>query len=157
MKKLLLATALLTASFPVLSSNDVIHDALGFMIGGDQGWSGKNNYKVEGCTASYELTGLYLRATVKYDFSKANYKTARYTRQGISEWFLVQGNSGVQEVSVLPVGRNGSWNRHDVIDEFGMLPGAQNMIGLRLKTTRARFKKALTDLKKECPGIQSKY
>ena len=35
-------------------NDQVVHDALGFMLGGDSGWgSVKNEYEIDGCFISY--------------------------------------------------------------------------------------------------------
>ena len=75
-KRIFVLLTLLILSFNSAFSRvneNVVHDALGFMLGGDSGWGAvTNEYEINGCIITYvqpvdfNITGIAI-----YDFNKA--------------------------------------------------------------------------------------
>ena len=58
-------------------NEEVVHDALGFMIGGDSGWGAvTNEYEIDGCVATYVQALGDLNLIAIYDFNKALWNSA---------------------------------------------------------------------------------
>ena len=58
-------------------NEDVVHDALGFMIGGDSGWGAvTNEYEIDGCAATYVQQFGDMNLIAIYDFNKALWNSA---------------------------------------------------------------------------------
>ena len=79
-KKIFVFFAFLFFSFGSAFSRvneDVVHDALGFMLGGDSGWgSVTNEYEIDGCTIRYVQPLGDTTLIALYDFNKALWNSA---------------------------------------------------------------------------------
>ncbi len=137
-------------------SENVVHDALGFMIGGDSGWAAvTNEYEIDGCVATYVQALGDMNLIAIYDFNKAlwNSASSQIGEDG-REYFILNGEIGVQEVyaydSYGEDATEGLWI-------FGIEPGPSTTIFFPILVDISRFENAMYDLMDECPGIKSKY
>ena len=102
-KKIFVILTLLILSFSSAFSRvneNVVHDALGFMIGGDSGWGAvTNEYEIDGCVTTYVQPFGDLNLIAIYDFNKAlwNSASSQIGEDG-REYFILNGEVGVQEV-----------------------------------------------------------
>ena len=136
--------------------NEVVSDAVGFMLGGERGWkSFATAYKVEGCKVEYEQEFGELEIYRRYDFSKANYKST-VTDVGDRK-VEFSGEKGLQEAYIYNIEDGTIIN--DPIGWLGFPTGDSNAIKFSLTDdiTFSRFETAFIDLRKECPGKPSKY
>ena len=81
-------------------NEEVVHDALGFMLGGDSGWgSVTNEYEIDGCIIRYVQPLGDTTLIALYDFNKALWNSAatQIGEDGV-EYFILNGEVGVQEV-----------------------------------------------------------
>ena len=81
-------------------NEEVIHDALGFMLSGDNGWGGvTNEYEIDGCIIRYVQPLMNTTLIATYDFNKALWNSAatQIGEDGV-EYFILNGEVGVQEV-----------------------------------------------------------
>ena len=137
-------------------NENVVHDALGFMIGGDSGWAAvTNEYEIDGCVATYVQALGDMNLIAIYDFNKAlwNSASSQIGEDG-REYFILNGEIGVQEVyaydSYGEDATEGLWI-------FGIEPGPSTTIFFPILVDISRFENAMYDLMDECPGIKSKY
>ena len=137
-------------------NEEVVHDALGFMIGGDSGWGAvTNEYEIDGCVATYVQALGDLNLIAIYDFNKAlwNSASSQIGEDG-REYFILNGEIGVQEVyaydSYGEDATEGLWI-------FGIEPGPSTTMFFPILVDISRFENAMYDLMDECPGIKSKY
>ena len=137
-------------------NEEVVHDALGFMIGGDSGWgSVTNEYEIDGCVATYVQALGDLNLIAIYDFNKAlwNSASSQIGEDG-REYFILNGEIGVQEVYAYDA------NGEDATEGlwiFGIDPGPSTTMFFPILVDISRFENAMWDLMDECPGIKSKY
>ena len=158
-KKILILIAFFCFSYSNSFSRvnqQVVHDALGFMIGGDSGWGAvTNEYEIDCCVATYVQALGDLNLIAIYDFNKAlwNSASSQIGEDG-REYFILNGEIGVQEVyaydSYWEDATEGLWI-------FGIEPGPSTTIFFPILVDISRFEKAMYDLMDECPGIKSKY
>ena len=137
-------------------NEQVVHDALGFMIGGDSGWGAvTNEYEIDGCVTTYVQPFGDLNLIAIYDFNKALWNSAA-SQMGEDgrEYFILNGEVGVQEIYAYDAGgvdaSEGLWI-------FGLEPGPSTTIFFPILVDISRFENAMYDLMDECPGIKSKY
>ena len=137
-------------------NEEVVHDALGFMIGGDSGWGAvTNEYEIDGCVATYVQALGDLNLIAIYDFNKAlwNSASSQIGEDG-REYFILNGEIGVQEVYAYDAygedATEGLWI-------FGIDPGPSTTMFFPILVDISRFENAMWDLMDECPGIKSKY
>ncbi len=158
-KKIFVFFAFLFFSFSSAFSRvneDVVHDALGFMLGGDSGWSSvTDEYEIDGCVTTYIQTLMDTTLIAIYDFDKALWNSAatQIGEDGV-EYFILNGEVGVQEVYAYDAYGD------DVTDGlwvFGIDPGPSTTIIFPISVDISRFENAMWDLMDECPGIKSKY
>ena len=134
----------------------VVHDALGFMIGGDSGWGAvTNEYEIDGCVATYVQPFGDLNLIAIYDFNKALWNSAAsQIGEDGREYFILNGEVGVQEIYAYDAdgvdATEGLWI-------FGLEPGPSTTIFFPILVDISRFENAMYDLMDECPGIKSKY
>ena len=160
MKKLLFIFFLVIFSKVTLlhskANEHVIHDALGFMLGGDYGWDGvATEYEIDGCLITYvqNLMGNNLFAI--YDFNKALWNSAAsQIGEDGREYFILNGNVGLQEVYLY--GPNGE-DISDGLWAWGIESGPTSLMTFPILVDISRFENAMYDLIDECPGINSKY
>ena len=137
-------------------NEEVVHDALGFMLGGDSGWgSVTNEYEIDGCVATYVQALGDLNLIAIYDFNKAlwNSASSQIGEDG-REYFILNGEIGVQEVYAYDA------NGEDATEGlwiFGIDPGPSTTMFFPILVDISRFENAMWDLMDECPGIKSKY
>ena len=137
-------------------NEEVVHDALGFMIGGDSGWGAvTNEYEIDGCVATYVQALGDMNLIAIYDFNKAlwNSASSQIGEDG-REYFILNGEIGVQEVYAYDAYGD------DITDGlwvFGIDPGPSTTIIFPISVDISRFENAMYDLMDECPGIKSKY
>ena len=156
---ILLFLILIFSKFNVLYSkpNDqVIHDALGFMLGGDYGWDGVAvDYQIDGCLITYVQDLMGNDVIVIYDFEKAlwNSASSQIGEDG-REYFFLDGKSGLQEVYMYgPDGEDLS----DGLWIYGIQAGKGTLMTFPIVVDISRFENAMYDLMDECPGVKSKY
>ena len=137
-------------------NENVVHDALGFMIGGDGGWGAvTNEYEIDGCVATYVQALGDMNLIAIYDFNKAlwNSASSQIGEDG-REYFILNGEIGVQEVYAYDAygedATEGLWI-------FGIDPGPSTTMFFPILVDISRFENAMWDLMDECPGIKSKY
>ena len=137
-------------------NENVVHDALGFMIGGDSGWGAvTNEYEIDGCVTTYVQALGDMNLIAIYDFNKAlwNSASSQIGEDG-REYFILNGEIGVQEVYAYDAygedATEGLWI-------FGIEPGPSTTIFFPILVDISRFENAMYDLMDECPGIKSKY
>ncbi len=79
-KKIFVFFAFLFFSFSSAFSRvneDVVHDALGFMLGGDSGWGAiTNEYEINDCIITYVQPLMDMNIIAIYDFNKALWNSA---------------------------------------------------------------------------------
>ena len=158
-KKIFVILALLILSFSSAFSRvneNVVHDALGFMLGGDSGWGAiTNEYEIDGCVTTYVQPFGGLNLIAIYDFDKAfwNSASSQIGEDG-REYFILNGEVGVQEIYAYDAdgvdSTEGLWL-------FGIEPGPSTTIFFPILVDISRFENAMYDLMDECPGIKSKY
>ena len=158
-KKILILIAFFCFSYSNSFSRvneQVVHDALGFMIGGDSGWGAvTNEYEIDGCVTTYVQPLGDMNLIAIYDFNKAlwNSASSQIGEDG-REYFILNGEIGVQEVYAYDAygedATEGLWI-------FGIDPGPSTSIIFPISVDISRFENAMWDLMDECPGIKSKY
>ena len=146
--------------------NDVVKDAVGFIIGGENGWKTNHivDYSIDNCSVcvigqapSLKILGLH-RIKRQFNFSKAKWKSGKFKVVKGQDFLMVSGEKGVfkreaidekgEDVSsVMPLLLGISSGESSVIE----IP---NLLGVG---GRDRMTKAVTDLRRQCPGIKSKY
>ena len=137
-------------------NEEVVHDALGFMIGGDSGWGAvTNEYEIDGCVTTYVQPFGDLNLIAIYDFNKALWNSAAsQIGEDGREYFILNGEVGVQEIYAYDAdgvdATEGLWI-------FGLEPGPSTTIFFPILVDISRFENAMYDLMDECPGIKSKY
>ena len=137
-------------------NEDVVHDALGFMIGGDGGWSSfAIEYEIDDCVITYTQNFMGSTLLATYDFNKALWNSAasEIGEDGV-EYFVLNGETGVQEVYLY------SEDGEDISDGlwmFGISPGPSETIIFPIVVEISRFENAMFDLMDECEGKKSKY
>ena len=137
-------------------NENVVHDALGFMIGGDGGWGAvTNEYEINGCIITYVQPLMDLTAIAIYDFNKAlwNSASSQIGEDG-REYFILNGEVGVQELYAYDA------DGIDVSDSlwiWGLEAGPSTSMIFPILVDISRFENAMWDLMDECPGIKSKY
>ena len=142
-------------SFSRVSEQDV-HDALGFMLGGDSGWGAvTNEYEIDDCVTTYVQPFGDLNLIAIYDFNKALWNSAAsQIGEDGREYFILNGEVGVQELYAYDAdgvdATEGLWI-------FGLEPGPSATILFPILVDISRFENAMYDLFDECPGIKSKY
>ena len=158
-KKIFVILTLFILSFSSAFSRvneNVVHDALGFMIGGDSGWGAvTNEYEIDGCVSTYVQTLGDLNLIAIYDFNKAlwNSASSQIGEDG-REYFLLNGEVGVQELYAYDA------DGVDVSDSlwiWGLEAGPSTSMIFPILVDISRFENAMWDLMDECPGIKSKY
>ena len=158
-KKIFIFFALLFFSFSSAFSRvneEVVHDALGFMLGGDSGWGAiSNEYEIDGCVTTYVQQFVDMNLIAIYDFNKALWNSAasQVGDDGV-EYFILNGEVGVQEVYAYDT------DGVDVSDGlwlFGLEAGPSTTLFFPILVDISRFENAMYDLMDECPGIKSKY
>mgnify|MGYP001183043107 FL=1 len=134
----------------------VIHDALGFMLGGDYGWDNvATEYQIEGCMVSYVQDFMGLSLIAVYDFDKAFWNSASsQVGEDGREYFMLDGEIGLQEVYAYD-------EYGDDVTEglwiWGINGGKGTLMTFPILVDISRFENAMYDLMDECPGIKSKY
>ena len=137
-------------------NEQVVHDALGFMIGGDSGWGAvTNEYEINDCVTTYVQPLGDLNLIAIYDFNKALWNSAAsQIGEDGREYFILNGEVGVQEIYAYDAdgvdATEGLWI-------FGLEPGPSTTIFFPILVDISRFENAMYDLMDECPGIKSKY
>ncbi len=158
-KKILTLIVFFTFSYSYSFSRineEVVHDALGFMIGGDSGWGAvTNEYEIDGCVTTYVQPFGDLNLIAIYDFNKALWNSAAsQIGEDGREYFILNGEAGVQEIYAYDAdgvdATEGLWI-------FGLEPGPSTTIFFPILVDISRFENAMYDLMDECPGIKSKY
>ena len=138
-------------------NEEVVHDALGFMIGGDSGWGAvTNEYEIDGCIITYvqpidfNITGIAI-----YDFNKAlwNSASSQIGDDG-REYFILNGEAGVQELYAYDAD---GVDLSDSLWIYGLEAGLSTTMIFPILVDISRFENAMWDLMDECPGIKSKY
>ncbi len=137
-------------------NNQTIHDALGFMLGGDYGWDNvATEYQIEGCLISYVQDFMGMSLIAIYDFDKAFWNSAvSQIGDDGREYFMLDGDLGLQEVYAF------DQNGDDVTDGlwmFGIEGGQGSFMSFPILVEISRFENAMYDLMDECPGLKSKY
>ena len=137
-------------------NEDVVHDALGFMLGGDSGWGAvTNEYEIDGCIITYVQPLMDMTAIAIYDFNKALWNSASsQTGEDGREYFILNGEVGVQELYAYDA------DGVDVSDSlwiWGLEAGPSTSMIFPILVDISRFENAMWDLMDECPGIKSKY
>ena len=137
-------------------NEQVVHDALGFMLGGDSGWGAvTNEYEIDDCVTTYVQPFGDLNLIAIYDFNKALWNSAAsQIGEDGREYFILNGEVGVQELYAYDAdgvdATEGLWI-------FGLEPGPSTTIIFPILVDISRFENAMYDLMDECPGIKSKY
>mgnify|MGYP001467183950 FL=1 len=158
-KKIFVFFAFLFFSFSSAFSRineDVVHDALGFMLGGDSGWGAvTNEYEIDGCIITYVQPLMDMTLIAIYDFNKALWNSASsQTGEDGREYFILNGEVGVQELYAYDA------DGVDVSDSlwiWGLEAGPSTSMIFPILVDISRFENAMWDLMDECPGIKSKY
>ena len=137
-------------------NEDIVHDALGFMLGGDSGWGlVTNEYEIDGCVITYVQPFVDMNLIAIYDFNKALWNSAAsQIGEDGREYFILNGEVGVQEVYAYDT------DGVDVSDGlwvFGLEAGPSTTLFFPILVDISRFENAMYDLMDECPGIKSKY
>ena len=137
-------------------NENVVHDALGFMIGGDSGWGAvTNEYEIDGCVTTYVQALGDMNLIAIYDFNKALWNSASsQTGEDGREYFILNGEVGVQELYAYDA------DGVDVSDGlwiWGLEAGPSTSMIFPILVDISRFENAMWDLMDECPGIKSKY
>jgi hypothetical protein len=137
-------------------NESVVHDALGFMLGGDSGWGAvTNEYEIDGCVTTYVQQFLDMKLIAIYDFNKALWNSAasQVGDDGV-EYFILNGEVGVQEVYAYDAD---GMDVSDGLWVFGLEAGPSTTMFFPILVEISRFENAMYDLMDECPGIKSKY
>ena len=137
-------------------NENVVHDALGFMIGGDSGWGAvTNEYEIDGCVATYVQPFGDMNLIAIYDFNKALWNSAasQVGDDGV-EYFILNGEVGVQEVYAYDAD---GLDVSDGLWVFGLEAGPSTSMIFPILVDISRFENAMWELMDECPGIKSKY
>ena len=158
-KKILILIAFFCFSYSNSFSRvnqQVVHDALGFMIGGDSGWGAvTNEYEIDGCVTTYVQPFGDLNLIAIYDFNKALWNSAAsQVGDDGREYFILNGDVGVQELYAYDS------DEVDVCDSlwiYGLEAGPSTSMIFPILVDISRFENAMWDLMDECPGIKSKY
>ncbi len=159
-KKIFVFFAFLFFSFSSAFSRvneEVVHDALGFMLGGDSGWGAvSNEYEIDGCIITYvqpidfNITGIAI-----YDFNKALWNSAAsQVGDDGREYFILNGEAGVQELYAYNAD---GVEVSDSLWIYGLEAGPSTTMIFPILVDISRFENAMYDLADECPGIKSKY
>ena len=137
-------------------NENVVHDALGFMIGGDGGWGAvTNEYEIDGCVATYVQALGDLNLIAIYDFNKALWNSASsQTGEDGREYFILNGEAGVQELYAYNAD---GVEVSDSLWIYGLEAGPSTTMIFPILVDISRFENAMYDLADECPGIKSKY
>ena len=137
-------------------NEDVVHDALGFMLGGDSGWGAvTNEYEIDGCIITYVQPLMDMTAIAIYDFNKALWNSASsQTGEDGREYFILNGEVGVQELYAYDAD---GLDVSDGLWVFGLEAGPSTTLFFPILVDISRFENAMYDLMDECPGIKSKY
>ncbi len=158
-KKILVLVSFLSFNYSYSFSGvneQVVHDALGFMLGGDSGWGAvTNEYEIDDCVSTYVQPFGDLNLIAIYDFNKALWNSAAsQIGEDGREYFILNGEVGVQEIYAYDAdgidATEGLWI-------FGLEPGPSTTIFFPILVDISRFENAMYDLMEECPGIKSKY
>ena len=132
-----------------------LDNALGFMLGGDGGWSNVATFReIKKCTLEYHQQFMGIKLIVKYDFDKAIWKSAEAVDNGGQLYFTLNGQHGLQNL------KGFDENGNDVTDGllmFGLTGGDSNQILFPILVDIERFKVALKDVVKKCKGVKSDY
>ncbi len=158
-KKIFVFFAFLFFSFSSAFSKvneDVVHDALGFMLGGDSGWGAiTNDYEINDCIITYVQPLMDMSVIAIYDFNKALWNSAA-SQMGEDgrEYFILNGEVGVQELYAYDAD---SADVSDSLWVWGLEAGPSTTMIFPILVEISRFEKAMWDLMDECPGIKSKY
>ncbi len=137
-------------------NNQIIHEALGFMLGGDYGWDAvATEYEIDGCYITYLQDFMGMSLIAIYDFDKAFWNSAAsQVGDDGREYFMLDGEIGLQEVYAYDeYGEDvteGLWI-------FGINGGKGSLMTFPILVDISRFENAMYDLMDECPGIKSKY
>ena len=137
-------------------NEDVVHDALGFMLGGESGWGAvTNEYEIDGCIITYVQPLMDMTAIAIYDFNKAlwNSASSQIGEDG-REYFILNGEVGVQELYAYDAD---GLDVSDGLWVFGLEAGPSTSMIFPILVDISRFENAMYDLMDECPGIKSKY
>ena len=158
-KKIFVFFAFLFFSFSSAFSRineDVVHDALGFMLGGDSGWGAvTNEYEIDGCVTTYVQPFGDMNLIAIYDFNKALWNSAAsQIGEDGREYFILNGEVGVQELYAYDAY---SADVSDSLWVWGLEAGQSTTMIFPILVEISRFEKAMWDLMDECPGIKSKY
>ena len=145
----------LSPTVAMSANSNVIKGAMGFMMGGDSGWTGAGvtDVKVDGCKVTYTGNAMGIPVVITRDLNKANYNSAKYEYSDGSTWFTVSGAEGIEVVEV----QGGDDSQKSLLMLYGVYPGSKSEMSVKLSVTRDRFENALSDLAGECPGKRSKY
>ena len=137
-------------------NEEIVHDALGFMLGGDSGWGAvTNEYEIDGCVITYVQPFMGLNLIAIYDFNKALWNSAAsQIGEDGREYFILNGEVGVQEIYAYDAD---GLDQTDGLWFFGLEPGPSTTISFPILVDISRFENAMYDLMDECPGIKSKY
>ena len=146
----------LTSVSNAKTNKAIVDEALGFMIGGDGGWSSfAIDYEIDDCVISYTQNFMGSTLLATYDFNKALWNSAASeTGEDGIEYFVLNGETGVQEVYLY------SEDGEDISDGlwmFGISPGPSETIIFPILVEISRFENAMFDLMNECEGKKSKY
>ena len=132
-----------------------LDSALGFMLGGDGGWSNVATFhEIKKCTLEYHQQFMGINLIVKYDFDKAIWKSAEAVDNGGQLYFTLNGQYGLQNL------KGFDENGNDVTDGllmFGLTGGDSNQILFPILVDIKRFEVALKDVMKKCKGVKSDY
>ena len=158
-KKILILIAFFCFSYSNSFSRvnqQVVHDALGFMIGGDSGWGAvTNEYEIDGCVTTYVQPFGDLNLIAIYDFNKALWNSAAsQIGEDGREYFILNGEVGVQEIYAYD---SDGVDASEGLWIFGLEAGPSTTIFFPILVDISRFENAMYDLMDECPGIKSKY
>ena len=137
-------------------NEEIVHDALGFMLGGDSGWGAvTNEYEIDGCVITYVQPFMGLNLIAIYDFNKALWNSAAsQIGEDGREYFILNGEVGVQEIYAYDAD---GLDQTDDLWLFGLEPGPSTTIFFPILVDISRFENAMYDLMDECTGIKSKY
>ena len=158
-KKILILTAFFFFSYSNSFSRvneQVVHDALGFMLGGDSGWGSlTTEYETDRCIIRYVQSLMDTTLIATYDFNKALWNSAatQIGEDGV-EYFILNGEVGVQEVYAYDAD---GLDVSDGLWVFGLEAGPSTTLFFPILVDISRFENAMYDLMDECPGIKSKY
>ena len=153
-------TALLS-SFAISANEDVVKGAMGFILGGDSGWSGagvrdeKEYVTIEGCFVGYVVDHNGVPLTHRLELDRVNWKSATLEDRADGTWFTVSGDEDLLDIDIDGV-TAAQKSRFAYLYGIPFL-GAKSELSVKLTVTEGRFENALNDLQSECPGKSSKY